>query len=206
MWSISLRMTKKKAACLTAVLLLGALTAFFMGKSRPAAAAGVQDVPVHKEEERTAYLRSLGWEVSSEPIEVREVLIPREFDAVMENYNRIQKEQGMDLFPIRGRTVRRYTYAVHNYPGQPEHVRADLFLYKGKIVAADLCSTRLDGFLHGLCPKASLPQSEDHRIGTKTITAHRQAHRQPEAVHPQPDQRPDPAGKSDLQRRTCAQK
>lgn len=168
MLSISLRITKKKLAALgVAAVLLGTGAVFAAnstgaGTASPesAQAMSVTQATLKTDEERVNYLRQFGWEVSAEPIEVKEVLIPQEFDAVMEQYNAVQKQQGLDLLRCRGKTVRRYTYAVSNYPDKPDYVRADLFLYRDKVVGADICSTQLDGFLHGLeMPKQTQGES-----------------------------------------------
>lgn len=158
MLSISLRITKKKLAALGIIAMLlgtGVVFAannigFGAGSPESTQAMSAKQATLKTDAERVEYLRQFGWEVSAEPIEVKEVLIPQEFDAVMEQYNSVQKQQGMDLLRCRGKTVRRYTYAVSNYPDHPDYVRADLLLYRDKVVGADICSTQLDGFLHGL--------------------------------------------------------
>ena len=99
---------------------------------------------------RIAFIRSLGWEVNTEPISVEEVIIPQEFDDVYRNYNTIQKKQGLDLEKYKGKRMKRYTYEVTNYPGQSQNVYANLLLLDGKLVGGDISSTNLDGFMHGL--------------------------------------------------------
>lgn len=99
---------------------------------------------------RCDYLKKLGWEVETNPVEFMEIQLPSEFDAVYEEYNEIQKSQGMDLKKIRGKRVMKYTYRVTNYPTGEKDVYANMLIYKGKLVAGDICSARLDGFMHGL--------------------------------------------------------
>ena len=69
-----------------------------------------------------------------------------------ENYNQVQKAQGCDLSKYGGKKCKRYTYVVKNYPDHPENVRANLLVYKNKLIGGDICSLELDGFLHGLVP------------------------------------------------------
>ena len=45
------------------------------------------------------YISSLGWEVSDEPDEIKEVVIPHQFDEVYNRYNEIQKSQGFVFIP-----------------------------------------------------------------------------------------------------------
>lgn len=104
-------------------------------------------------EERIAFLSSFGWKPSEEPIEIVEVIIPSEFTDVYENYNEIQKQQGYDLTKFKSKRVKRYTYAITNYPGQEEKapgtIRANLLVYDSKIIGGDVCSVELAGFMHG---------------------------------------------------------
>ena len=102
------------------------------------------------EEQRQEFLTALGWVVNPEPDEVVEVIIPKKFDDVYENYNNIQKEQGMDLSRYKGKRCKRYSYTVLNYPGGAQNVRLNLLVCGNKIVGGDVSSMGLDGFLQGL--------------------------------------------------------
>ncbi len=109
------------------------------------------------EEQRQEFLTALGWVVNPEPDEVVEVIIPKKFDDVYENYNNIQKEQGMDLSRYKGKRCKRYSYTVLNYPGGAQNVRLNLLVCGNKIVGGDVSSMGLDGFLQGLAFPAQLP-------------------------------------------------
>lgn len=107
-------------------------------------------------EERLHFISRFGWVVNEEPAEVREIVIPDEFDAVYENYNKIQKEQGLDLEPFKGKRVKRWTYIITNYPGYSEDddcVRINLLVFDGRVVGGDVCSVELDGFMHTFAKK-----------------------------------------------------
>ena len=104
---------------------------------------------------RIAFLSSFGWEVSAEPLECVSVIIPHQFGDVYRNYNELQTAQGFDLMRHRGKQVTRSTYAVLNYPGQAEYIRANLLVLDDEIIAGDICSVYAkNGFMHGL----QLPQ------------------------------------------------
>ena len=105
---------------------------------------------VKNNDERVEFLQSLGWEVSAEPIDEQTVIIPREFTDVYEDYNNLQKSQGFDLSKFGGIEAIRYTYAVANYPGHPDRVVADIIIYRGQIIAGNIQSTALDGFMQSL--------------------------------------------------------
>lgn len=101
--------------------------------------------------ERMSFISQFGWEVSEEPLEIREVVIPEEFDEVYSNYNDIQVAQGLDLLAYKGVRVKRWTYAVKNYAGYEDKdcVRINLLILDGKVIGGDVCSIELKGFMHG---------------------------------------------------------
>ena len=51
--------------------------------------------------------------------------------------------------PFRGKTVKRWTYDVTNYPDNRPNVKANILVYDNKIIGGDICSLELDGFMHG---------------------------------------------------------
>ncbi|MDD6214556.1 MAG: DUF4830 domain-containing protein [Firmicutes bacterium] len=96
------------------------------------------------------FLESYGWRVSPDAIETEFIMIPREFDAVYSDYNKLQIEAGLDLDPYRGKRGIRYTYTVLNYPGRRYGVRANVICVKDMPVAGDIMSVELDGFMQSL--------------------------------------------------------
>lgn len=94
------------------------------------------------------FLENYGYEVSERPIESEKVRIPSPLDEVYKGYNEIQKKAGFDLSKYEGRSGVRYTYEVKNYPGGVEGVRANVLVIGGEIVGGDICTLRLDGFMH----------------------------------------------------------
>ena len=100
-------------------------------------------------EKRVEYLRSLGWETDADSETEKTVLIPREFTGVYLEYNKLQKQQGFDLEQYLGTEVQMYSYIVTNY-GSSETVVATLYTCNGRLIAGDIHSTTLDGFMHGL--------------------------------------------------------
>ena len=105
---------------------------------------------IRTNDDRLALLAACGWDAEADPASVDEVTIPAEFDDVYARYNALQKTQGLDLSRYAGKTVKRYTYRVTNYPGASENVVANLLVYKNRVVGADICSTEYRGFMHAL--------------------------------------------------------
>ena len=110
---------------------------------------------VKNNDQRVKYLNSLGWEVEKKALEEQKVVIPREFPDVYKKYNEIQLAQGFDLSKYAGAEATRYTYKVLNYPDDDSHVVVDIIVYRNKVIAGEVQSSALDGFMVGL--KYSVP-------------------------------------------------
>lgn len=104
------------------------------------------------EESRAEFLESLGWRISPEPLDVRQVVIPSDWNEVYEEYNRLQLQQGLDLNGYRGKGAEIYTYEIYNYQDGRQNVVANLVICEGRLIAGDVCCTELGGFMHGLLP------------------------------------------------------
>ena len=103
-------------------------------------------------EERVNYINSLGFETDSSE-ESKEIIIPTRFNDVYNKYNEIQKKQGLDLAEYKGKTAVMYTYHITNY-GDNDNVIANLIVFDGQLIGADLCDTSADnGFLVALNDK-----------------------------------------------------
>ncbi len=97
------------------------------------------------------FLQSYGWEVKTKAVESANIIIPNPFDLVYENYNKLQKEANLDLYPYRGMSGVRYTYIVLNHPKDVgEEVRANVICIDGKPVGGDIMTVSLSGFMHSL--------------------------------------------------------
>ena len=134
MFTISFRVTKRQVAAAAAVFVLS-LVGGVWGR------AAISEL------------------VEPEADEVVEVQIPKEFDDVFTNYNAIQKTQGCNLEKYAGKRCKRYTYVVTNYPGQTDNVRANILVYKDRVIGGDVCSLELGGFMHGFV--ISQPETSD---------------------------------------------
>ena len=104
-----------------------------------------------KNNENIEFLNSYGWEVKDTPIEKVNIKIPEAFDDVYENYNKIQKDAGLDLSPYKGKAAIRYTYEIINYPKNTEaQIRANIILVDNQVVAGDIMTTSGSVFMHFL--------------------------------------------------------
>ena len=135
---------KAKAVLLVIVLgLIAAAVALLAGTREDPAAP---EVCLSTNEDRVAYLQSLGWTVEAEPVETLQFLLPDTLEDPYLTYNELQKEQGFDLSACCGKQVSRYTYTVTNYPGRAEGVQANLYICEESPVAGDILCPGADGF------------------------------------------------------------
>ena len=88
MFIYTAKLNRKRAVLavliLAAVLIAVILLAGSRDQSRAEAAA--LSAVVRTNEERVAYLEGLGWQVEAEPLEVQQIVIPKKFTNVYENY------------------------------------------------------------------------------------------------------------------------
>jgi len=149
MFIVTTKLNRKKALIITLAIALLLCSIILLAGRRDRALEGTQ---VESAGGARAYLESLGWQVSTEPVEILEILIPREWNQVYEAYNAMQLEAGFDLTDYKGRPAVRYTYKVLNYPDQTEGVVADLLVADNRVIGGSIQSIHLDGFIHALFP------------------------------------------------------
>ena len=152
MVTMAVRVRRRSLLTVLGAVVLVMAGAIFFGNPPKAAAVFLRRAAEGKcaaPEEGAAWLRQQGWEVEETPTGQMEVLVPAVFDQIYESYNDIQKAQGFDISRYKGETVTKYTYLVKNYPQEQDGVAANLLVYQGRIIGADLCSLELGGFLKG---------------------------------------------------------
>ena len=153
MFIVTAKLDRKKALIIVAAIAVVLCSIILLAGRRdrvPEGGSDAEGTQVETAVDARAYLERLGWQVAPEPIEVQEILIPKEWGQVYEAYNAMQLEAGFDLRDYKGRPALRYTYEVLNYPGQAEGVVADLLVAEGRIIGGSIQSIHLDGFIHGL--------------------------------------------------------
>ncbi len=154
MISFSVKLSRGKIlAGMGGMLLLTVLIVLFCGakKDRLVSSNGkivIKGYTASNNEDRKSFFQQFGWEVSEEPVAVSEVVIPENFDQAMEEYNAVQKKQGLDLSKYRGKRAWLYTYRVDNYPDRDD-VLASILLVGDQLVGGDITATGENGFIHG---------------------------------------------------------
>lgn len=156
MFVFSIKSDKLKkffALCLVLVLaVIGGIVYVSKTEALPAANIGGVVMKADSAQERIAFFSQFGWEISEDPLEVKEVVIPTEFDETYLKYNEIQKSQGLDLEPYQGVRVKSWCYEIRNYPGYENSdgvIHGNILVYNGIVIGGDVSSVELDGFMHG---------------------------------------------------------
>ena len=151
MFIVTAKVPKRRNVLLGALailIFLIAILALHSGES--SAKDGTPSLQAETNEERIAYLESLGWKVNAEPIESLRLTLPNTLTEPYLSYNELQLKQGFDLTPYLGKTLERCTYCVTNYPDHPKGCQADLYIYDGVVIAGDIVCTGADGFIDTL--------------------------------------------------------
>ena len=105
-------------------------------------------------EKRIEYIRSYGWDVGIAPTAIKEIRIPANFDDAYEQYNALQREQGFDLRKYRACYAYKYTYDILNSSDpSPVPICANLIVYDGVIIGADISSAEASGLVTVLAKK-----------------------------------------------------
>ena len=107
---------------------------------------GINYGGIRSDEDRREFIENFGIKLSPDAAEEESFKMPDSFDRVILGYNELQKKQGLDLSKYERRRVTRYSYKVENYSSD-EDVYANLFVYRGKIIACDISSANPEGFV-----------------------------------------------------------
>lgn len=139
------RFSRKKAGIGLLILVLAIVAALALGKTMPG--TDPQEQPLlSTNEDRVAYLESLGWTVDPEPVETLQFLLPETLEEPYLSYNQLQLAQGFDLSNYTGKQVTRYTYTVTNDPRCAQGVQVNLYICEEVPVAGDILCSGANGY------------------------------------------------------------
>lgn len=139
--------SSKTIALLLAVFVIGCLVLVTVFAKKDAESVG----PLCFDElDVCEYVGSFGIEVDAERSVKDRVLVPQVFNDVYDNYNKIQLSQGFDLRKYKGKSLDRFTLPVLNYPDNSQEVYVEVLICDDIIVAADIYSVSLNGFIKAL--------------------------------------------------------
>ena len=158
MFIFTAKLNRKKAIIIIIALAVVLCTIILIAgmrdqKKTAPAAKQISTTSIATNGDRVKYLESFGWKVKEQPREEQEVVIPKEFTKVYSDYATLQKKQGFELSKYSGMEAKRYTYEILNYPTGEKGIVADIIIYRNAVIAGDVQSTALNGFMHGLNEK-----------------------------------------------------
>lgn len=130
--------------------LLGSFAGFHSLWGAQSVSTCVSPKGIKTNEDRIAYLAQFGWTTTPEALTVEELKIPDVFDASFDEYLATQTNQGFDLSKYAGKTVKRYTYGLQNYPGDVKNVMISLLVYKNNVIGGEVFQHDTGEVLHGL--------------------------------------------------------
>ncbi len=147
-YSVRARTLKFAALVIFALAVIVGIALFGGGGSVVASASGaeVDYSGIKTNEDRVNFIESFGIKVESEALEEEAFAMPENFDRIILGYNELQKKQGLDLSKYAKKRVTRYTYKVTNYNDEGD-VYANLFVWRGRIIACDVSSADPEGFV-----------------------------------------------------------
>jgi len=113
-----------------------------------AAASGVEiDYGgIRTDADRIDFIKQFGLSVKEEPLVEDTVALPDSFDRALNEYNELQKLQGLDLLKYRNKRVTHCAYEVTNYD-HPSRVTVNLYICRGRIIGCDLTAEGADGYV-----------------------------------------------------------
>ena len=154
MFVFTAKLNRKKAIVAVIVLALLLAAAIILmslrGKGGGSTAAKPEPRGIANAADAVRYLNDLGWQVDAEPLEVKHLVIPRAFTGVYADYAALQAKQGYPITEYGGMEATRYSFRVRNHPSGGEDIVADLVVCGQTVIAGDVQSTALDGFMTGL--------------------------------------------------------
>ncbi|MBQ1236221.1 MAG: DUF4830 domain-containing protein [Oscillospiraceae bacterium] len=139
---------KSKRKALLTILICAAII-FILILARGNFSPGIE-YDLNTADGREAYLNSLGWEINKESESFKTVIVPDKLDGIMAQYNRMQQAQGYDLSLHLGESCSQYSYELTNYTDSDGTVIVTLYIQDGALIAADIHTTAVNGFMHGL--------------------------------------------------------
>lgn len=153
MFVLSLRTSKKRLLIILTVIVAALLALYFaVNRDSPVTGDGAISLKASNEQERLTFLSQFGWEVDTDPIAVEEVIIPTEFNSVYEKYNQLQISQNFDLTKYAGKTAKKWTYRIKNYPGygaDSNLIQVNILVHEGVVIGGDVSNLQYDGFMRG---------------------------------------------------------
>ena len=137
MYIFSVTVSKSKIVVIIAMLLIFILASIYLYHYFRGAKAIAYPI-VNTAEGRLKFINQLGWEVDPLFSESETNVVPEKFDKLYNEYEKLQKSQGLSLSPYKGKTLLKYTYKILNYKEPERAVYINIFVDNELVVAGDI--------------------------------------------------------------------
>ncbi|MBQ3284685.1 MAG: DUF4830 domain-containing protein [Ruminococcus sp.] len=134
--SVNLKNTRAAVFCAIGALLLAAVCFFALRPSTPdTVTINGESVSLRVEDEEDAerFLTACGYE-KPEFLFENEITVPKHWNETYTRYNELQRQQGFDLAPFKGKPAKEYVYFV------ADARNATVLVSGNRIIAAHVCS------------------------------------------------------------------
>lgn len=93
------------------------------------------------------YISSFGWKIDETPADITRLSLPEEFSSLYLAYSNIASVDGQNLEEYSGKNITKYSYVVNNHKDSAnDTIRANIYVYKSQIIAADISALKIGGF------------------------------------------------------------
>lgn len=97
------------------------------------------------------YLSSYGWEINPDYITESIIILPDKSLPSMKEFYELQHKQGFATENYIGKEIKRFDAEIINYPDEnADGIFASVFIYGDKVIAAEIHSVSINGFMHGV--------------------------------------------------------
>jgi len=146
------RSSRAAAALMAVCFILGIAMGVkrFVSDSRETVSAPKQSFEMETTQQMADYILSKGYTADLQSAQVKEVRIPKKFDAEFENFNdKIKMTDGLSLEKHKNDKVNKWTFDIADYDVEGKTATAVLLVKKDKLIGAYIIQ-QPDGTAHSL--------------------------------------------------------
>lgn len=127
----------------------------FIFRDRETIAVAKQDFEMKTTQQMADYILTKGYTVDLQSAQVKEVRIPKKFDAEFENFNdKIMRTDGLSLEKYKNDKVSKWTFDIVDYDVEGKTAVAAMLIRKDKLIGAYIIQ-QPDGTAHPLSKQIS---------------------------------------------------
>ena len=145
-----IHMTRRSFVLTGILLALAVISTLLLGGCFPREDTAPAPLHAATDADRAAFLTAYGWEIDTKAIETLDLVLPSNLTEQWSEYTAIQDAQGLPFAQYGGQAVRRYTYAITNYPGSPQGAQVNLYQCGEDIIGGDVMVLGENGGQYGL--------------------------------------------------------